>query len=353
MLYWIWLSNIKGIGPITQKKLLDHFKSPYEVYRASEEEIKNITGVGDILSKKIKDTTLEEAEKILDKSHDLGINILTYEDKLYPQKSKEFIDSPTVLYYKGHIREDSIGVGIVGSRKCSEYGKEVTKEAAIYLAENNICVISGMAKGIDGYAHTACLKTNGYTIAFLGSSVDICYPKEHAKLMDCIIENGAVISEYPPTTSARAEHFPRRNMLISSFSNKLLVVEAAAKSGALITAEFSKDLKREVYAVPNNIYSKNAYGTNYLIEQGAKIYLRPSQLIDGKESDKKSMENINHKEYSFQENQILKFIKDTSKTLGQISDFLKCDEVEILDIISILEINGDIRSLPGGRFKVK
>jgi len=261
-----------------------------------------------------------------------------------------------------------MGVGIVGSRKCTDYGKEVTRQAARYLAENSVTVISGMAKGIDGYAHTACIKANGYTLAFLGSSVDICYPKEHRKLMEGIIESGAVISEYPPTTEVRAEYFPRRNMLISSFSNNLLVVEATYKSGALITANFAKELNREVYAVPNSIYSNSSLGTNHLIEKGAKIYLRPSQLIDcievdvlsdimgkadkpsiKKEDKIKNTNAHNQKGYSPEEGKILDFMKDSPKTLREIAEFLKCRETEILDIISVLEINGDIRALPGGR----
>lgn len=369
MLYYIWLSIIKGIGPVTQKRLLKYFKTPKDIYIAEEEEIKKVTGVGDVLSKTIKEKNIAEAQIVLDRCNKLGIRILTYDDELYPERAKESISSPIVLYYRGTIRKDAMGVGIVGSRKCTDYGKEVTREAATYLAENNISVISGMAKGIDGYAHTACLKANGYTLAFLGSSVDICYPKEHGKLMESIIESGAVLSEYPPTTGVRAEYFPRRNMLISSFSYKLLVVEAARRSGALITAQFAKELDREVYAVPNNIYNKNSCGTNRLIEEGAKIYLGPNQLLDNpekdilneimgrpkdisfnKEKDRLKALSIKQKNYSPIEIRILNFIKDNPKTLGQIADYLNCNEIEILDIISILDINGDIRTLAGGKF---
>lgn len=369
MLYYIWLTTIKGIGPIAQKNLLKHFKTPGNVFDADEQEIKRIAGIGDVLSRAIKGEGLDKAQTILDRCNRLSIKILTYDDELYPGKAKEFAGSPIVLYYKGTMRRNSMGVGIIGSRKCTDYGKEVTREAATYLAENDISVISGMAKGIDGYAHTACLMANGYTLAFLGNSVDICYPKEHTKLMDGIIENGAVISEYPPTTTARAEYFPRRNAIISSFSNKLLVVEAAHRSGALITAQCAKELKRKVYAVPNSIYSKNSFGTNRLIEEGARIYLEPSQLLDNaekdilneivgirkdsspqKEKDKLEIPSIEQKRYSQTEAKILNFIKDNPRTLGQIADYLNCSEIEILDVVSILEINGDIKSLAGGRF---
>ena len=217
MLYYIWLTTIKGIGPVAQKNLLKHFKAPENIFNANRREIKKVRGIGDVLSKAIEGKNLDDAKIILDKCNKSNINILTYDDELYPEKAKEPANSPVVLYYKGAIRKNAMGVGIIGSRRCTNYGKQVTKEAATYLAKNNVSVISGMAKGIDGYAHTACLMANGYTLAFLGSSVDICYPKEHASLMEGIIENGAIISEYPPTTKVRAEYFPRRNMLISSF----------------------------------------------------------------------------------------------------------------------------------------
>jgi len=135
---------------------------------------------------------------------------------------------PVILYYRGNIIEDSMGVAIVGSRRCSEYGKRLTVDAGEFLAQNNVPIISGMAKGIDGFAHTACLKADGYTLAILGCSIDICYPKEHIELMQKIIEKGAVISEYPPGTKPDANHFPMKNRLVATelvhFTSKLCKV---------------------------------------------------------------------------------------------------------------------------------
>lgn len=135
-----------------------------------------------------------------------------------------------------------------------------------------------MAKGIDGYSHTACINAGGYTIAFLGGGVDEVYPKEHAKLMEKIIANGAVISEYPPETKPYPKNFPKRNRLISAFSDKLLVIEAGENSGSLITAQFTKKYNREVLAVPNNIFSKESRGCNKLILNGATLYMYPKQF---------------------------------------------------------------------------
>lgn len=185
-----------------------------------------------------------------------------------------------MLYYKGQIDSDSIGVAVVGSRRCTDYGKKVALEVGDILAKHNIIVVSGMAKGIDSYAHTACIKAGGKTIAILGCGVDIVYPKEHIKLMEKIIEHGAVVSEYPPGIKPNAKYFPRRNSLISAFSRKILIVEAAEGSGALITGKYGLEMNREVLAVPNDIYSTNSKGCNKLIYNGAKIYINPNQLID-------------------------------------------------------------------------
>lgn len=371
MLYWVWLSRLKGVGPIIQKRLLDYFKSPQNIYNAQTTEIKQIIGIGDRLSKNIKKTSLKEAYKILDKVNRLDIKILTYNNPLYPKKAKELIDAPIVLYYKGYIKKDFRSVGIVGARKCTDYGKEVTREAATFLAKNNICVISGMANGIDAYAHTACIKEKGYTIAFLGNSVDICYPKQHTKLMEKIIENGAVISEYFPTTKVRAQHFPKRNRLISSWSNKLLVVEASASSGALITSKYSMKLGRDIFAVPNQIYSRSSKGANMLIKKGAKIYLGPNELISVEQDDvldeilkinNKSFSNHipehnNNKNiqdskkfvrsYSDKEKSIINFLNTGPKDIRQISQHVNISEIELLRVLSILELNGDIKSIPG------
>ncbi|MCC5909729.1 MAG: DNA-processing protein DprA, partial [Clostridiaceae bacterium] len=283
MEYWIWLSQLKGIGSITQKKLLEHFFSPEAIYDATKQQLMEVDGIGPALTEVIKSSSLEKAEGILEKVNKGNIKILTYEDSFYPMKAKLYPEAPILLYYRGNLRQNSVGVGIVGARRCSAYGKEVTREAATFLAKNNIPVISGMAKGIDGYAHIACLKADGYTLAFLGSGVDICYPKEHDELMGRILEKGAILSEYPPGTKPKPEYFPKRNALISAWSEKLLVVEAGEKSGALITATLSEALHREVWAVPNTIYSQMGKGTNNLIASGAKIYLKPEQLMVGEE----------------------------------------------------------------------
>lgn len=368
MVYWIWLTQIKGIGPVLQRRLLNHFKDVGSIYKAEEKDLLLIEGIGPSLVKNINDSKcLDKANSILDQVNKHKMKVLTFNDPLYLNLAKEPNDSPILLYYKGSIRKNLNGIAIIGSRRCSEYGKQVTIEAAKYLAQNDVPVISGMAKGIDSYAHTTCLKEGGYTIAFLGNGLDICYPAEHIDLMDAIIDNGAVISQFPPGTRPRPEYFPKRNALISSWSEKILVTEAAEKSGALITAEIARKQGREVFALPHEIYSPTGKGTNKLLCQCARTYLDPSQLlssgdtllhnqIDENETKAKNVKfskrmKPQNDSLTGIERKIADIIKDKTMTIEEISKGMKMNEVELLSYLSIMEITGILKGFPGGRFK--
>lgn len=368
MEYLIWLTQIKGIGPVLQKKLLNYFKDVESIYNADEKDLLIVDGIGSLLAKNITNSKcLNKTNSILDEVHKKGIKILAFDDPLYPSCAKKASDSPILLYYKGNIREDIKGIAIVGSRRCSDYGKRITIEAASYLAQNDIPVISGMAKGIDGYAHTACIKNGGYTIAFLGSGLNFCYPKEHIELMESIIENGAVISQYPPNMSPRPEYFPKRNALISSWSEKMLVVEATEKSGALITASIAKKQGKEVFVPPHEIYSYTGRGTNKLLIEGSNIYLNPSQLFlnndillnKNKTTDLRNLKDlVTIKRKKIEENNltavekdIIDIIADDIKTIEEISKGTNIKEIKLLEYLSIMIITGVIETLPGGRYR--
>lgn len=367
MEYWIWLRQIKGLGPVIEKRLLNRFETPRLIYQACEDELMSVTGVGKVLVQNIASArSLDNAYRMLEEIYKKNIKLLTYNQPLYPSLAKDYNEAPTLLYYKGNIRTNIEGVAIVGSRRCSEYGKQIAVTAAEFLAHNDIPVISGMAKGIDGYSHISCLKNDGYTIAFLGNGVDICYPNEHVELMEAIIENGAVISEYPPGTRPRAEFFPRRNALISSWSKKILVVEAAENSGALITAKLGKLQGREVFVPPHEIYNITGKGSNKLISEGANIYLSPSQLLIKNESysskDKNLIESAipesggNSQEISQKrelipiEEKILFSITDAAKTIEEIARETDIDQVELIEHISVMDLEGIIRAVAGGKY---
>ncbi|NMA87166.1 MAG: DNA-protecting protein DprA [Tissierellia bacterium] len=357
MLYWIWLSQIKGVGPKRQRLLLEKFNTPDKIYNASLEDLMECPSIGRAIAKNIvAERSLERAKTILDNANSSNIKILTLDNPLYPQKSKDIEEMPILLYYKGKLVENSMGVAIVGSRRCSGYGKIVVHEAATYLAEENITVVSGMAKGIDGYAHTSCIKAEGYTIAVLGNGLDICYPPEHIELMEKIIENGAIISEYPPGTRPNPKYFPRRNLIISAWAYKILVIEAGAKSGSLITANFGRDHGREILAVPDNIYSTESKGSNDLIHNGAEIYLHKEQLLienrykvaENRHFDKSPTHSNNLDEL---EKAIMKILTKGPSTLEEISVLVDMDTMNLLGKLSIMELEGKV-VVQGSRVKL-
>ena len=365
MEYWIWLRLIKGLGPILDKILLKYFGNPESIYSAEKVDLIKVDGIGAALANSIiSSRSLDKSYNILEECQKKNIKILTYFDPLYPSIAKEYAEAPTLLYYKGTIIENIEGIAIVGSRRCSTYGKDIAINTAQFLAQNNIPVISGMAKGIDGYAHISCIKSGGYTIAFLGNGVDICYPSEHSDLMDGIIENGAVISEYLPGTKARAEYFPKRNGLISSWSRKILVVEAAERSGALITAEIAKSQGKEILVPPHEIFSSTGKGSNQLISQGAKIFLNPSQLlfnniltINSNINPISSNKVSHHKEKPLEsielspiEEKIVNSVKDTYKTIEEISIETNIDQIELIGLLSMMELEGKVKAVTGGRY---
>jgi DNA protecting protein DprA len=368
MEYWIWLNQLRGIGPITQKKLLAHFKTPKRIYESSEDELLSGPGMGSALAESICEArSLDGAFCVLEQLHQQKMKVLGYDDPLYPDLAKAWPTAPLVLYYLGTIRKNSVGLGIVGSRRCSAYGKQVAVEAAELLAQKDIPVISGLAKGIDGYAHTACLKAGGYTIAFLGNGLDVCYPKEHRALQAAIIENGAVISRYLPGTKPRPEHFPQRNGLISSWSRKLLVVEAAEKSGALSTAQFAKALNREILVPPHEIYNVSGRGTNQLLENGATLYLKPAQLIFPEEPFLSGMDettapvatsrsnrvaNRSQRKLTPDEAKIQAVLISSEKNIQQIEANTGIDQVHLIEQLAIMELEGLVALSGSGSYKL-
>jgi DNA processing protein len=216
-------------------------------------------------------------ESILQKD----ITVLTLLDDAYPRLLREIDQSPPVLYVKGTLTQaDEFSVAIVGTRRVSDYGQQIARDASIFLAGHGLTIVSGLARGVDGLAHRHALETGGRTIAVLGSGVDVIYPPEHRKLAEAISENGAVISDYPLGTQPEGVNFPPRNRIISGLSLATIVVEAGERSGALITADFALEQGRDVFAVPGNVLSPASRGTNRLIQNGAYAMVSPQDVLD-------------------------------------------------------------------------
>lgn len=279
MKYWIWLSQLPGVGPVLQKRLLGAFITPEKVHNASLTDLIEIEGIGQSLAEKILRFRVNRIFSIEDKIVKLGIKIVTSQSDT--KRYKEVFSckrSPVLFFYLGELPLER-GLAIVGSRRCTEDAKRVAKEIASFSACSGIAVISGLAKGVDSYAHTASIKSGGKTMAVLGSGVDVCYPPEHKSLYQRILDDGgAVLSAYPPGVRPHPKFFLERNAHISAWSTDVVVVQAAIKSGALTTAAFALEQGRNLYAVPHSIYLSEAKGSNLLLEQGARPYLGPGSL---------------------------------------------------------------------------
>ena len=278
--YWIWFSLIKNLGSRRKLKLLELYKNPEKIFFLTKEELLKIEGIGE---ETVKNIILSKNEKLINYHikymQENNIDIIHMYERNYPQILKEIYDPPVTLYIKGNKKIlNNKNIGIVGCRECTDYGKNAAKYFSYNLAKENINIVSGLAKGVDSYAHLGCLSTDkenqncGKTIAVVGNGLDMVYPKENIELANKIIKSGgAIISEYSCGTKPDKMNFPARNRIISGISSGIIVVEAKEKSGTLITVDFSLEQGRDVFVVPGNINSINSVGTNELIKQGAKM----------------------------------------------------------------------------------
>ncbi|MDR0978344.1 MAG: DNA-processing protein DprA [Lachnospiraceae bacterium] len=278
--FWVWLSKIDGIGPIKTIELLKKFEIS-KLWDISKEEL-ICEGISPSTAEKIVNEQYKfKLDNYLKYMKDNNIKIVPIVSKKYPNKLKQIYDPPMVLYVRGN--EDilrGIGIAVIGCRLCTTYGKQIAKEFSYLLATNNINVISGLAIGIDTYAHVGAVEAKKPTIAVIGSGLDIIYPAQNKELVNQIIKNdGAIVSEYIVGTKPTAMNFPARNRIISGLSNGILVVEAKKKSGTIITVDFGLEQGKEIYIVPGNINSVNSEGTNDLIKQGAKIVTNIDDIL--------------------------------------------------------------------------
>lgn len=266
---WITLSLIKEISNQKKLQLLEKYWIPDKIFQRN---------------KKILQKTKEIEEKInrqIQYMQKNKIQMITIQEKEYPEQLKQIYDPPIVLYIKGQMNNlNQENIAIIGCRECSEYGRKVAQYLGYSLGKQQNCIVSGLAKGIDSEAHKGCLKAKGKTIAVLGTGLDTIYPKENKKLYEEIIQKGGtIISEYPIGTPIQRMNFPARNRIVSGISKSVIVVEAKKRSGTLITVDFALEQGREVYVVPGNIDSENSVGTNELIKQGAQILTNVKDIL--------------------------------------------------------------------------
>lgn len=361
--YNLWLSCIDGIGIEKASLLLKYFKTAEEIYKAKPVQLKSIKLSTNLIDNIIiaKKTPPEYYSEILSKKN---INFISLYDNNYPNLLKEIHNPPLGIYILGNLPLIPY-IAIVGARLCSEYGILTAIRLSKYFAKKGIGVVSGMAKGIDSYAHKGALEANGVTIAVLGCGVDQCYPKENYNLYNKINKCGAIISEYFPGTLPKPHYFPLRNRIISGISLGTVIVEADINSGSLITADWALEQGKDVFSVPGNINSRYSQGTNNLIKQGAMLITHPDDVL--------SALNLDEDQYNILENSTAtanNHFKDNSETIflapdeklvyycmsfepvtvDEIAIKLNIDISQIYFNLTMLELKGVIERLPGGRY---
>lgn len=361
LLYLLALSMIKDIGPIMARRLISTFKSAEEVFKQDERSLMEVEGIGKERARAIKEFSgWKEPEDILRRCRLLGIEIISEESPLYPENLKTVQDAPLILYMKGRpLPQDRYAIAIVGSRRCSEYGRRVSEKLSSELAERGITIVSGLARGIDTTAHTGALKAGGRTAGVFASGLDRVYPPENRELVRKIIERGFVISEFPPGTRPDKENFPRRNRLISGLGLGVIVVEAEAESGALITADYGLEQGREVFAVPGSIFSKTSEGTNNLIKKGAKPVSSVEDIIEElgpklrglrDTSAAGDLRTFSELEFSDREKAIIKIMEQEPLHIDEIARKSGRPVSEISSVLLELELKGVVKQLEGKRF---
>jgi DNA processing protein len=279
--FWVGFNHVRGIGAVRMRILLNHFGNLETAWQAPADILASINLPPKVIENCLRIRKTLDLDALMARLEKQSVTVLTWEDAGYPSLLKEIDQPPPVLYVRGKITEqDAVAVAVVGTRRITSYGKQVAGDLATYLGSHKVTVVSGLARGVDALAHTWALKAGGRTLAVLGSGIDIIYPPEHARLAEEIIQQGAVITDYPPGTQPDAVNFPPRNRIISGLSLATVVVEAGETSGALITASFAAEQGREVLAVPGHILAPQSRGTNLLIQNGARPLLRMSDVLE-------------------------------------------------------------------------
>ncbi len=283
ILEWMVLSRIPGIGVTGFWSLVEHFGSPRAVLQSSPLQLQ---AAGNIRKNQLaglarKDEIRLQCLRELDQLHQRGVECIIPTDPRYPSRLRQISDPPALLYVLGkvHLLKECC-VAIVGSRASTSYGNRVARNIAARLSGSGVTVVSGLALGIDTESHRGALASAGSTIAVLGCGVDVLYPRQNRHLFEEISKNGAIVSEYPPGTLPEGFRFPARNRIIAGLSCGVVVVEAARKSGSLITAQLALDEGREVYAVPGQVDSYKSEGTHWLLQQGAKLVLSENDILE-------------------------------------------------------------------------
>ncbi len=361
ILDWIRLSLVPGLGLSSYWRLIDHFHSPTAVFSASRKQLLQVQGIREQQITGLFsgiDTAVDD-QRELDRLRAVGACALSFEDPSYPPLLRQLPDPPPVLYVLG--RKELLSrpaVAVVGSRAATTYGRKIAFNLASRLSTSKVTVVSGLALGIDAESHAGALAGAGSTVAVLGCGLDVQYPRQNSQLFRKIAETGALVSEYPLGTRPEGFRFPARNRIIAGLSKGVVVVEAAKRSGSLITAQIALDCGREVFAVPGHIDSCKSEGAHWLLKQGAKLVQSATDIIE--ELDIHSPLVVQEKPESKEEN-YLGLDPDAAALLGHLDSYPQMREglidkvgfspARVSELLLFLELDGWIEILPGDRVR--
>lgn len=372
--YWLWLTLKRELSIRATTLLLDHFGTPEKVYFADSDAIASVPGLKKPERQAADNKDLQKAYRVIEVCKKKHIKILAFDSPYYPRILTSIYDPPYVLYARCRERIDlneHVTLAVVGTRRPTSYGKTTATDLSKALAESGMTILSGMADGIDSCAAEGALSAGGKTVAVLGCGVDICYPPGNSKLMKKIIDNGLVLSEFPPGSPPLPKHFPMRNRIISGLSLGTVVIEAPNRSGALITARIAGEQNREVFSVPADITRAKSRGSNQLLQEGAKPVLCPEdilsefqdrflellkknrpilQLSEQKTQEVRQQEPI-YISLDDTEKKVMSMLSDEPRHIDQLAN-QGLSLAELTATLTLLEMKGLVRQLPGKQYIV-
>jgi DNA processing protein len=356
---WLALYLTPGLGSVWAIRLAEHFGGPDKVFRAGHKALAQISGLRkDAVAALGKGPDRRRVARELEKAEKFGAKIIFRHEDVYPEALREIHNPPLVLYVKGNPEIISRpGVSIVGSRAATVYGQRIAMDLATRLSRNELTIISGLALGIDTAAHQGALAAEGKTIAVLGCGLDVVYPYQNRQLAEKIGNTGALVTEYPFGTRPEAFRFPARNRIISGLALGVVVVEAAKRSGSLITAELALDQGREVFAVPGRIDSGKSEGAHRLLQDGAKLVhtvkdileelCRPVTSRENKITDQKVKPKL-----SAEEKGLLAFMDIYPQTIDEIIQKSKLPAHQVNELLLMLELKGLVEVMAGRQYQL-
>lgn len=349
--YWIGFNRVSGIGPARLKSLLSHCGSIKEAWHAPRPLLREAGLSQKIIENLVAVRTHFNPETELERLASMGIDVVTWDDALYPTNLRPIPTLAPLLFIKGETSvEDEFAVALVGTRRATAYGREVARMLASELASAGVTVVSGLALGIDSVAHQAALEAGGRTIGVLGCGVDRVYPPSNRGLAERLARQGALISEYPPGTRPEAGNFPARNRVISGLSLHTVVIEAGERSGALITARFALEQGREVFAVPGPILSPTSQGCNRLIRDGATPLLSADDVLEQIDRRRPTPIPVQGSLLDPAESNLLEQLQMGPRHVDDIVRNLRLEPGDVTSLLTLMELKGLVRQVGSQRY---